>query len=177
MLDHRSEDRPTHGPLNVDKLICAGQLLRSTNAVPLIEVLRGVEAADMNSSASDIRDQLLAWLPVMSVCRGRDGCCVLVNLHEFRLNSVGNTFTDILLLCDHEDRFARIAQPRAAEPQPSASDLDCVMHLPHGKPGPAAPTASSLPFLPSAGGISCQLHRGAWTLPLSHGVEALSETP
>lgn len=81
LIDCQSENGPANGPLSVDELIIAAQLLRASNVVPLDDFLKDGMYTNLETiaSASDIRDPLVAWLPVMSVHRGRDGRCVLHN--------------------------------------------------------------------------------------------------
>ena len=77
-----------------------------------------------------ITKQLIHWFPLLSVYRSTDKVTVLVNLHDFALASDGNTFVDLLCLCEKQSPSTQAACVGSL-PQQEQS----VVTRPNRKPG------------------------------------------
>ena len=127
-------------PLSVHKISDRPCILKETNAMPLLELLRGIESDFADSTSQrvfrHIVNQLCDLLPVLAVFRCSTQTWVLVNLDDFTFSAGVDKFADLFLLAnpsdcqDNEKHLVHV--PITGEPE--ADKAYC--HLPKRKPVP-----------------------------------------
>eukprot|EP00117_Sycon_ciliatum_P043397 scpid28652/ scgid31427/ len=109
VTDDLNTNASLHGPLTYIDLLSCGQLLRSTNAIPLDAVLDHCKKSTVSHAGA--ANMLLERFPVLMVSSGRKEQ-VLVNLHELVIDS--QSLTDLLNLDHGIQESASLVTPSAA---------------------------------------------------------------
>ena len=138
------ENKSLGAPLTAQQISDCACILKETNAIPLLELLGGIESDfDDNTSQrvfSDIVYQLCDLLSVLAVFRCSTKTWVLVNLADFTFSTGGDAFADLFLLdnsknCqDDEEHLAGCPVHVSITEEPEAHETYC--HLPKRKSGP-----------------------------------------